>query len=120
MSQDPAFDATAPKPTEVRLWLAQELKDITRAFQLRLAEANDFTTAYLLGEISPEETVERLERYHHRWGEALPGTHSFAASTDADILDAVDHARGSLQPAIEVANKYSQLIASRDDESRSR
>src|ERR1700683_4740522 len=67
-------EADYATPQELRSWLSQEIKDMTRAFDLRLREATDLVTAYSLGDLTPEQADERSWRYQHRWGEALPGT----------------------------------------------
>jgi hypothetical protein len=81
-------------PLDIRSWLMQEIRDVTKASELRLREANEFTTSYLLGEISAEEATERLWKYQNRWGEALAGTFATKGKSDEEILQSMDEARG--------------------------
>lgn len=53
--------------------MRQEIRDLTRAVELRVNELTELVTAYSAGEITPKEADERYMAYHRRWGEALPG-----------------------------------------------
>ena len=79
-------------PKDMQKWLSQEMKDSVKAHEMRMADAIAFTTAYALGELTPEQAHERSIQYSTRWGEALPGTHAFQGATDDQILDAIDKA----------------------------
>ncbi len=81
-------------PKEVRDWALQELRDSAKAHELRVRSATEIATAYALGELTPDQAHERMFQHDHRWGEALPGTHAFAASTDEEILASIDKVRG--------------------------
>jgi hypothetical protein len=77
-------------PKDMRSWLGREIKDATKALELRLRDATDLVTAYTQGELTPAEADERHSRYYHRWGESLPGATASDTVTDADILAAID------------------------------
>jgi len=53
--------------------MRQEIKDLTRAVELRMHELTELVTAYSAGEITAKEADDRHFAYHRRWGEALPG-----------------------------------------------
>lgn len=60
-------------PQEIKQWAQRELRDASRALDLRARELIDLVTAYSAGDITPEKADELYARYQHRWGEALPG-----------------------------------------------
>ena len=100
----------------MRSWLRQELKDLSKAYELRLKEATELVTAYALGELTPEEADERNWRYHQRWGEALPGVSSTEAVTDEQILAAIDKARGSYSTPRNIDERYRKLFGRSPDQ----
>jgi hypothetical protein len=76
---------------EVGKWLQQELRNVTKGMQLRLAEATDLTTAYTLGEITEGEVEQRMNHYYERWGDyPLLGVQVTGSETDDQILKAFD------------------------------
>src|SRR5580704_9614515 len=81
-------------PKEMRDWALQELRDSTKAHELRVQSATQIATAYALGELTPDQAHERMFQHDHRWGEAIPGTHAFPASTDEQLLASIDGVRG--------------------------
>jgi len=85
-------DAQHLSPDQMKDWLLQEIRDVSKASELRITDALSFVTAYALGTLTPEQAEERLLQYDRRWGDALPGAHAFASSTDNDIVEAIDSA----------------------------
>jgi hypothetical protein len=63
-------DDTTLTPDEMRDWLRQEIRDLTKAFELRINDATDFVTSYALGEITASDASNRLSAYQHRWGDS--------------------------------------------------
>jgi len=55
-------------PDEMREWLDQEVRDLTKSVQLRMQEATEFVISYAVGKITPKEAMDRLARYDARWG----------------------------------------------------
>jgi len=80
-------------PKDMQQWLLREIRDSAKAHELRVKSATELVTAYALGEIEPEQAMERFFEHHSRWGEAIPGTHAFPKSTDEEIIAAIDKAR---------------------------
>jgi hypothetical protein len=80
-------------PEEMQGWLKEEIRDSSKAHELRIKEATDFVSAYASGTISAEEAAERLLRYDRRWGEALYGATASPGLSDKAILSAIDRAR---------------------------
>jgi len=95
---------------EMQDWLQQEIKDAAKALELRVREAAEFVTAYSLGELTPAQAHERHWRYDHRWGEPLPGTHAFTASSDEEILAAIDGTRGACSTPDAIKETYARLL----------
>jgi hypothetical protein len=81
-------------PEDMRGWLTQEIRDVMKGSQLRIAEATEFVTAYCLGKISGKEAEERLGEYSKRWGDSpLPGIAPTEDMTDRAILKALNRNR---------------------------
>ena len=89
-TDDPPEQPDYLSPKDMRNWLGREIKDATKALELRVREVTDFVTAYAQGELTPEEADERHSRYYHRWGESLPGVAASETLTDGEILAAID------------------------------
>lgn len=49
-------------------WLEQEIRDLSKAHELRMQEAVGFVTDYALGRTSEKEMMQRYSAYHDRWG----------------------------------------------------
>jgi hypothetical protein len=62
-------DDTTMTREDMRLWLKDEVRLVTKCAELQLKEANDFVTQYLAGKLSPNEAMEKMLRYEERWGE---------------------------------------------------
>jgi hypothetical protein len=77
---------------DMRDWAQREIKDLSKASELRLRELTGFVAAYSAGEITPEKADELQSRYYHRWGEALPGHSASEGVTDEQILTGIDQA----------------------------
>ena len=73
-------------PQDMRDWLQQELRDLTKALELRVKDATDFVTAYAVGEITAEAAMSRLDEYQSRWFEPIPGVKSDNGMPDTEIL----------------------------------
>ena len=72
---------------EMRSWLEQEVRDLTKATELRLRDATDFVLAYALGKITGKEAMERLSIYGSRWGDSpIPGVYTDKSMTDDEII----------------------------------
>lgn len=80
-------------PEQMHSWLQQEIKDATKALELRLSQACGLVNSFARGDISAAIAESRLIDYDNRWGDALPGTHVSEGKTDAQILAAIDSAR---------------------------
>ncbi len=83
---------------EMKAWLDQEVRDVKRASEMRLKEANEIVRSYASGELTPEEATQRLDRYESRWGEALGGAAAADHVTDAQILEQMDRLRDRGSP----------------------
>jgi hypothetical protein len=72
---------------EMRQWLEQEVRDLTKATELRLSDATEFVMAYALGKMTATEAMERLTRYGNRWGDSpIPGVYTDKNMTDDEII----------------------------------
>jgi hypothetical protein len=72
-------------------WLQQELRDVSRAGELRTQEATAFVTDFALGRISEEEMVQRKSIYTARWGdETIPGVSTEDGMTNGEIMRRLD------------------------------
>jgi hypothetical protein len=81
-------------PQEMQEWLQQELRDLTKAFELRVRDAADFVTAYALGNITVEQAMGRLSKYEDRWGDSpIRGVSVDEAMTNEQILKLLDERR---------------------------
>jgi hypothetical protein len=78
---------------DLQQWLIDEVRDSTKALDLRLREATQLVADYSAGKISPEEATERFHRFDQRWGEALVGATASAGVSDEAILQRIDDAR---------------------------
>lgn len=74
------------KPEDLKRWLRQEVRDLTRVMEVRIVEATDFVAAYASGEITADEAMNRLSRYASRWGDAIPGIHVDELTTNDEIV----------------------------------
>ena len=90
--QDDEEDYLSPK--DMRQWAQQEIKDTTKALELRVRDLTDLVTAYAAGELTPEQADEQQSRYQRRWGEALYGATVGDGVPDDQILARIDAARG--------------------------
>ena len=85
----------ALSPKEMQGWLDQEIRDSTKAYELRITEAKEFVNAFVSGELTQEQAMQRLVAYDLRWGEALYGATATPETTDEAILAEIDRARRS-------------------------
>jgi hypothetical protein len=103
-------------PEEFRGWLSQEIRDSSKAHELRVKEATEFVTAYTSGDISPEEAMKRLRNYDQRWGEALYGAMATPEVSDEQIISAIDQARAKqnsvrrIRTSTEITNSGSSRL----------
>jgi hypothetical protein len=78
-------------PADLAAWLQQEIKELTKATELRLAEATDFVTAFAAGRITSDEAQARLLRYQDRWGESPIFGVIVGEKTNEEIIKELDH-----------------------------
>jgi len=111
-------------PKALREWLAQEVRDVTRASELRLRDATEFVTAYASGKLTPEEADERWWRYQDRWGEALPGVFFSETKTDEQIVETIDKSlevtNGPYRSARSVRETYERRFGNKSTDRRPR
>ena len=77
-------------PEEMRQWLEGELRDLTKALELRVRDATDFVTAYAVGKLTPKKANERFILYSSRWGEAINGMTVSPDMSDDEIVRRLD------------------------------
>lgn len=75
---------------ELQSWFNQEVKDSTKAHELRVKDATEILQDYRSSKITGDEVMDRLHAYDRRWGEALPGTSATEGITDEMILKSID------------------------------
>jgi hypothetical protein len=97
-------------PKDMQGWMRQEIKDATKALELRIREATDFVSEYALGNLTPQEADERWSRYQHRWGEALPGATASEGLTDDEITRKIDQTRGDYTSPADSDTRYSRMF----------
>jgi hypothetical protein len=102
-------------PKEVQSWALQEQRDSAKAHELRVKSATEIATAYAKGELTPEQAQERMFEHDHRWGEALPGTHAFPASTDEHILASIDKVRGKYVSARDLESGFRERFGKKEE-----
>ncbi|MBV9505027.1 MAG: hypothetical protein JO323_08500 [Acidobacteriia bacterium] len=81
-------------PTEIQHWTEREIRNARKALELRVKELSEIESAYTAGGITPDKADELHSRYHHRWGEALPGAIAWEGRPDEQILADIDKAAG--------------------------
>jgi hypothetical protein len=80
-------------PEDMRQWLQQEIRDLSKAVELRMQEATDLVAKYASGKLTREEAMEKWMRYHYRWGESpIPGVTTREGMTNEEILSRLDNA----------------------------
>ncbi len=78
-------------PADMVQWLQQEVRDLSRAMELRTQEATSFVTDFALGKISEEEMMKRKSIYTARWGdEVIPGVLTEEGMTNSEIMKRLD------------------------------
>lgn len=100
-------------PADMRDWLRQEIRDASKAVELRLTEASELVMAYGNGDLTPEEAHERHWRYLRRWGEALPGVVSGDNMTNEEIIQRIDQNRVPDPTLQETERRYQSLFETR-------
>jgi hypothetical protein len=120
----PPGEAEYQSPKALREWLAQEVRDVARASELRLRDATDLVTAYALGKLTPEQADERWWRYQDRWGEALPGVFASETKTDEQIIETIDksleNTNGPYMSARSVRETYERRFGNKTTDRRPR
>lgn len=87
----PESDELGPlTPADMLNWLKQELRDMSKATELRTQDAVDFVTAFANGQISEKEVTKRLSAYGSRWGDAIPGVMTTENMTNEEIIRRLD------------------------------
>jgi hypothetical protein len=80
-------------PEDMVGWLQQEIRDLSKATELRIKDATDFVTAYALGRITEEEMHNRRMAYLYRWGEdPIPGVVVQEGMTNEEVIKRLDAA----------------------------
>ena|ERR1700685_1455946 len=80
-------------PEDMVGWLQQEIRDLSKATELRIKDATDFVTAYALGKITEEEIRQRRMAYLYRWGEEpVPGVDVQEGMTNEEVIKRLDAA----------------------------
>ena len=110
---------------DMRNWAQREIKDVAKAHELRMQELMNLVGAYSAGEISAEKADELKERYHHRWGDALPRRSATEGATDDQLLAGIDQAANALNgPFVSPTESRARLLERQrrtpDDLTRSR
>src|ERR1039457_7188651 len=78
-------------PADMRSWLQREVRELSKAFELRVKDATEFVTAYALGELMPEQANERMRRYIRKWGDSpIPGVVTNERMTNEEIEKRLD------------------------------
>jgi len=83
----------------MRQWAQQEIRDATKALELRVRSISELAAAYSAGEITAKEANDRFDQHQERWGEALPGASAADGRRDAEILEDMDRARATIAAA---------------------
>lgn len=98
-------------PKDMDQWAQQEMKDVTKAFELRLRELTNLAAEYSAGNTTPKQADEMHSRYYHRWGEALPGHSASDGVTDEQLLAAIDKVAESINgPFIAPADAHKKYV----------
>lgn len=82
-----------PSAEEMAGWLQREIKDSTKASELRIKDAASFVTEYASGKITSEEAEQKMYQYSKRWGDALPGIAGSGNLSDEEIIKHIDETR---------------------------
>jgi hypothetical protein len=88
---------------DMRAWLKREIEDLSKATELRVAEATGLVESYARCELSQDELEKRIHEYSCRWGEPLPGVWRSHTMTDKQILAKINRTRvsqGDLDPNV--------------------
>ena len=96
--EEPKEDPDHLSVTDMQSWLRQEIMDITKASELRMKQATELVIAYAKGELTPEETSQRLFEYEQRWGAALRGATAQPHLTDEQIVERIDWMQKNFGP----------------------
>jgi hypothetical protein len=73
-------------PGDMVQWLQQEIRDLSRATELRIQEAAGFVTDFAMGKISEEQMMKRKLIYTSKWGdEVIPGVLTDENMTNEEI-----------------------------------
>ena len=95
----------------MRSWAQREIKDAAKAFELRMRELTSLVGTYSAGEITAEKADDLKERYHHRWGDALPGRSASEGATDEQLLAGIDQAANALNgPFVSPSETRARLL----------
>jgi hypothetical protein len=80
-------------PADMVQWLQQELRDLSKATELRTQEATGFVTDFALGKISEEKMMKLKSVYTSRWGDSpIPGVMTDEGMTNEEIMKRLDDA----------------------------
>jgi hypothetical protein len=94
MSRAPKDDSSNELfPREMLAWMENEISLATKALELRLKDVTSIGRAYVRGDITAEQALQRQADYQDRWHDALPGVFSVEGVSDSAILQKVDETR---------------------------
>lgn len=102
-------------PKEMQEWASQQITDSERMHALRARSATEIAKAYAGGALTPEQANDRMLEHEQRFGEAIPGTHAFPASTDEQLLASIDKVRGPYTPASEMKARFEERFGKKGE-----
>lgn len=73
--------------------LKQNIVDSAKAHELRTKEITAILKKCESGELSVEAALALNDKYHERWGEALPGSRAYSGTSDERIIQDIDDTR---------------------------
>jgi hypothetical protein len=106
--QDASHDSDLISAGDLRTLLSQEVRDAAKAFELRIRELSELTTAYAAGEITPREANSRYRAFQDRWGDALLGATAADGVSDQRILEDIDRIRAQREAFVQRLGKEKQ------------
>jgi hypothetical protein len=94
---------------DMQMLLQDEIREVTKAAELRIREFADLATAYAAGQLTPQQATDRYIRYQDKWGEALPVV-NVKGMTDEEIHVALDRVAGPHMKRAENRKRYGELF----------
>ena len=103
-------------PADMRKWMDDEIRQSTKALELRTRDLTSFVTAYCAGELTPQQADELHSRYYRRWGEPIPGVSLVGNIPDEEVLAQIDKLSGPSTGPKELSRRYRQRYGLRQDD----